>query len=93
LHKIVDCHISIKAGNWIKAADTLIHLSSVNNDTPLSNLLSFPQKTAMIEFAGYMIILATLSNVYAPDYTLFFMDCNFDFKSLYNIESLQEMQL
>ena len=24
LRKIVDCHVAIKAGNWIKSADTLI---------------------------------------------------------------------
>ena len=91
LQKIVDCHVALKVGNWIQAADILIQISSVNNDTLLTDVLSFPQKTALVEFAGYMIVSASLGHMYAPDYALFFFDISTDFKKLYDQESLEEM--
>ena len=91
LRKVVDCHIEIKAGNWVEAADILIELSSA--DSPLSEALSLPQKTALVEFAGYMVIIASLGSIFAPDYALFFLDYQTNFKKYYSLESVEEMQL
>ena len=58
----VDCHVLLLSGRWSQAATKLIELSSIKYDesNPLSEALSLPKKTGLLEFAAYMIILIVM---------------------------------
>ena len=61
---------------------------------PLSEALSIPKKTGLLEFAAYMIIFIVVGKVYVPDYALFYADCNTDFSAYYEgAEQIEGMKL